>query len=228
MRREAAERQPRQVFEHRRVSSRPRSPAGPARRCSGRRRLCRRQLADASQRTGRGPSLEALAGPSAGRHRSRWQPWHTPRVRNRRAIDGRPLARPRHPSAGNASHRRRGGRSPRSPPARRRIERRCPAPRTDRTCARHWRQGVESVTSAVVTMPTLKPRPRVRVSSSPMYSIRGLSNASAVLSGNTPDWLLLFFCPVEYAAIPGDESVMAELSDGVMTSPVTSSVSMAR
>ncbi len=46
--------------------------------------------------------------------------------------------------------------------------------------------GVESVTSAVVTMPTLKPGPRVRRSSSPMYSIRGLSNASAVLSGKTP------------------------------------------
>ena len=61
-----------------------------------------------------------------------------------------------------------------------------------------------------------------------MYSMRGLSKASVVLSGKTPSWLLLFFCPVEYAAIPGDESVIAALSDEVMTMPVTSSVSIAR
>ncbi len=88
--------------------------------------------------------------------------------------------------------------------------------------------GVESVTSAVVTMPTLNPLPRVRRRISPKYSMRGLSKASAVLSGNTPSWLLLCFWPVTYDDIPGEESVMTELSALVMTMPVTGSVSMAR
>jgi hypothetical protein len=77
-------------------------------------------------------------------------------------------------------------------------------------------------------MPTWNPGPRVRRSSSPMYSMRGLSKTSFVLSGKTPSWLLFAFCPVAYADIPGEESVMRELSDEVITRPVTSSVSIAR
>ena len=71
--------------------------------------------------------------------------------------------------------------------------------------------GVASVTSAVVTMPTLKPVPRVRRSKAPRYSVRGLSKmptpslgvslspfprAGHVLSGYTPAMLLAALCPV--------------------------------
>ena len=58
--------------------------------------------------------------------------------------------------------------------------------------------------------------------------MRGLSKTSAVLSGNTPAWLLAFFWPVTYDDMPGDESVITALSEPVITRPVTSSVSIAR
>jgi hypothetical protein len=69
--------------------------------------------------------------------------------------------------------------------------------------------------------------PRVRASSAGRYSTRGLSKGPRCCPGTRPPDGCFDLLPVTYAAIPGDESVMAASSDEVMTRPVIGSVSIA-